>query len=110
MGIRTKMNLRGLKDIRTRSGRVDRVGVPYMAYMKISCLEMERARRETEKSSAQIRISNLDQRLAEIEVEKDATLKGLGERKSGVDHKRSKLKGTSAKAPLQDYRGFKIRY
>ena len=53
-GIRTKINLRSLKDIRTHSGRVDRVVVPYMAYMKISCLEMEKARRETEKSSAQI--------------------------------------------------------
>lgn len=110
MGIRTKINLRGLRDIHTRSGRVDRVGVPYMAYMKISSLEMERARRETEKSSAQTRIRNIDTRLAEIEAEKDATLKCLGERKPGVDPKRSKRKETSAQAPRQDDKGFKISY
>jgi hypothetical protein len=110
MGIRTKINLRGLKDIRTRSGRVDRVGVPYMAYMKISCLEMERARRETEKSSAQIRIRNIDARLADIEAEKDATLKCLGEREPGVDQKRSKPKGISVQTARRDDRGFKIRY
>lgn len=110
MGIRTKMNLRGLKDIRTRSGRVDRVGVPYMAYMKISCLEMEKARRETERSSAQVRIKNIDARLAEIEAEKDATLKSLGERKAGLDHKRSKVKETSAQASNREDEGFKIKY
>jgi len=110
MGIRTKVNLRGLRDIRTRSGRVDRVGVPYMAYMKISCLEMEKARRETEKSSAQSRIRNLDKRLAEIEAEKDSTLKGLGERDSAIDGKRSKNRNAPAQTLCEDDNGFKIRY
>jgi hypothetical protein len=110
MEIRTKANLRGLRDIRTRSGRVDRVGVPYMAYMKISCLEMEKARREKEKDSAQSRIRNMDKRLEEIEAEKDVTLKALGERKPGTERRRSKIRRISSGKPDKDTEGFKIRY
>ena len=79
MKVRTKSNIRGLRDIHTRSGRVDRADVPYMAYMKISCLEMEKARRDQEKVSATTRIGNIDARLAEIEAEKGAILVRLGE-------------------------------
>jgi hypothetical protein len=110
MGIRTKANLRGLRDIRTRSGRVDRVGVPYMAYMKIGCLEMEKARREKEKDSAQSRIRNLDKRLEEIEAEKDATLRDLGERKPGTEPTRSKIREIASETPSKDTGCFKIRY
>jgi hypothetical protein len=51
-----------------------------MAYMKISCLEMEKARRDREKFSAETRIRNIDSRLKEIEAEKAALLVRLGER------------------------------
>jgi len=110
MGIRTKANLRGLRDIRTHSGRVDRVGVPYKAYMKISCLEMEKARREREKSSARSRIRNIDKRLEEIEAEKDATLKCLGERSPGSDRRRPKIQEKSPQETSNDVECFKIRY
>jgi len=110
MEIRTKGNLKGLRDIRTHSGRVDGVGVPYKAYMKISCLEMEKARRETERSSAQSRITNIDRRLEEIEADKDATLRGLGERKPGLERRRSKAKGIPTELPGNDIESFKIRY
>ncbi|MEW6110748.1 MAG: hypothetical protein AB1664_01345 [Thermodesulfobacteriota bacterium] len=110
MDIRTRTTLRGLKDIRTRSGNPERVRVPYMAYMKISCLEMEKARRQKEKISAQGRIGNIDARLSEIEVEKDMVLKSLGEhiggtpRKSGTDHHEPALPSD------KDKRCLKIRY
>jgi len=110
MEIRTKTNLRGLRDIRTHSGRVDRVGVPYKAYMKISCLEMEKARREKEKGSAQLRIRNIDKRLEEIEAEKDATLKNLGERNPGSERRRSKTREISTEIPGNNAKYFKIRY
>ena len=71
---------RGLRDIRTLSGRVDEVALPYRAYMKLSCLEMERCRRDREKASAMRRMVILNGRIQEIEVEKDALLRGLGER------------------------------
>jgi hypothetical protein len=110
MEIRTKANLRSLKDIRTNSGRVDRVIVPYMAYMKISCLEMEKTRREKEKASAQSRIRNIDKRLEEIEGEKDAALKNLGERNTGSDQRQTKVREISKQMPGKNAQGFKIRY
>ena len=71
---------KGLRDIRTLSGRVDMVALPYKAYLRISCLEMERLRREREKASALGRMTMLDGRIQEIEAEKDVLLQGLGER------------------------------
>lgn len=87
MMIRTKGNSRGLRDIRTHSGRVNRVGIPYMAFMNISCLEMEKARREKERLSAQIRINDIEKRIKEIEAEKDLILKRLGERAVDAPHR-----------------------
>jgi len=109
MSIRTKSNLKGMKDIRTHSGRVDRVGVPYMAYMKISCLEMERARRERERRAAMSRINIIDSRLAEIDNEKDGLLVRLGERDQ--DKPRERKPGLRDPEPTgHQNEGFKIRY
>ena len=36
---------RTMRDIKTLSGRVDRISNPYMAYMQITCLEMEKVRK-----------------------------------------------------------------
>ena len=52
MGIRRSQNIRSVRDIRTYSGRVDTGGVPYLGYLKIGCLEMEKARREKERDGA----------------------------------------------------------
>ena len=54
---------KGLREIRSLSGRQDRVHLPYQAYMQITCLEMEKARRGSERKSALQRIANLDARL-----------------------------------------------
>ena len=51
MGI-PKRAVRGLQDIRTLSGSVDQSTIPYRAYMKVSCLEMEKLRRQQERASA----------------------------------------------------------
>jgi hypothetical protein len=110
MGIRTRLNLRGLRDIRTRTGKVERVGTPYMAYMKISCLEMERARREKERSSAQCRIDNINSRIAEIDAEKDTVLRALGERGALRSGEESALGKKSPRSRAQSKDGFKIRY
>ncbi len=94
---------RSLRDIRTLSGRVDRVSLPYRAYLKISCLEMEKARKAREKASARQNITNIDARLAEIEAEKDALLKALGDLAAGVlEHK--------APQSRPHPRGLKIKY
>ncbi|MGB6064509.1 MAG: hypothetical protein WBG50_06850 [Desulfomonilaceae bacterium] len=106
MTIRTTGNSRGLRDIRTNSGRVERVGIPYMAYMNISCLEMEKARRQKEKISALTRVSVLENRLKEIEVEKDVLLRKLGERKQDALSKATKVKVEASPGKG----GFKLKY
>jgi hypothetical protein len=106
MMIRTRADAKGLRDMRTQSGKVSRLGIPYMAYMSISCLEMEKARREKEKLSAETRIKNLDKRIKEIEKEKDALLKGLGERKSDVGQEPANPRNEAPQAKG----GFKLKY
>jgi len=77
-----------------------------MAYMNISCLEMERTRREKERSSAMLRIKNIDRRIKEIEAEKDLLLKRLGERTQVASREASER---TSVAP-QGKGGFKLRY
>ena len=67
-----KRNLRGLQEIRTMSGRVDEAFVPHRALMKLACLEMEKARRRTERNVAIRRVKSIDARLQDIESEEAA--------------------------------------
>jgi hypothetical protein len=72
--------LRGLRDIRTLSGRANETLHPHTAYMRITCLEMERARRNKERASAVRLVEKIDTRFKEIEAEKDRLLRAVGER------------------------------
>ena len=74
-----KRNILGLQDIPTLSGRVDQTSLPYKAYMKVACLEMEKARRGKERESASFRVKNIDARFKEIEDEKAAILQTQAE-------------------------------
>ncbi len=71
---------RTVKDIHTNSGRVDQISQPYRAFMRISALEMEKARRGMERKSAMQRIKDIDARFREIGAEKKALLETLCER------------------------------
>ena len=66
--------LRSLKDIKTHAGSVGQTFHPHKAFMKISCLEMERAHRIKEKESARLRIQAINNRLNEIDMEKNILL------------------------------------
>ena len=70
MAIPTK----GLNQLRTLSGRVDQLSLPYRSYMQITCLEMERARRNMERKSASKRVALIDTRIEEIEKSKQDLL------------------------------------
>src|SRR5674476_773806 len=70
MAIPTK----GVNNIRTLSGRVDQLSLPYRSYMQITCLEMEKARRGMERKSASQRIALIDARLDQIEQAKQDLL------------------------------------
>jgi len=103
MATRTK-NIRGVQEIRTRTGRVPGHFVAHEAYMRITCLEMEKARREKERASAMARVLNIDARFKEMEAEKATLLAALGEHTTDGP--------PSAQTPKPAHRedGFKIKY
>ena len=78
-----KRIIRGVKDIRTRSGTPDQVIVPYKAYMAITALEMEKFRRETERENLTLRLNNVNARLLTVESEKTELLQRLGKETAG---------------------------
>jgi hypothetical protein len=92
---------KGLRDIRTLSGRVGKVNAPHKAFLRISHIELEKARREVEKEAACRRIADIDVRLAEIEAEKAAILRGLDS--DPVEPRETPEENRSAG-------GFKIKY
>jgi flagellar motility protein MotE (MotC chaperone) len=101
-----KRSIRGLQDIRTASGKPDIINEPYRAYMRITAIEMEKARRSKERESALHRVRNIEARFKEIEAEKDALLEVLGERRSGT----ARGESGEGSAATQSAGGFKVRY
>ena len=105
-----KRNARGLQDIRTLSGSVDQKKVPHRAFMRITVLEMEKARRGKERDSALHRVENIEARFQEIEDEKEELLRVVGVKKDD----QSDPAGASEEKAEPDHspatRGFKIRY
>ena len=100
--------LRGLRTIRTWAGRVDRVCLPHRAHMQIACLEIEKTRRASERTTASRRVAELDARLREIEAEQAALLQRLAERGKG---KRVDSSGADLKpAPARTANALRIRY
>ena len=102
---------RGLREIRINAGKQDQTYRPYRAYMQITCLEMEKSRRRSERRTSLQRINSLDARLQEIEVEKAALLRKLEKQKTGGDGKPA---GVSIR-DLTHFRrgsaaGFRLRY
>ena len=100
---------KGLNQIRTLSGRVDQLSLPYRSYMQITCLEMERARRNMERKSAGQRIALIDARIEEIERAKLELLQAVAA--GGEAAPPARLPGLEVKlAPRRSTGGFKIRY
>ena len=66
--------------IRTLSSGAGRIANQYVAYLQITCLEMEKARKGREKAGALQRVETLDGCLREIEAEKASLLRALAER------------------------------
>ena len=99
---------RGLTNIRTLSGRVDQVALPYRAYMKLACLEMEKSRRGKEREAANKRVQDIDLRLEEIAKEEQALLRAVADPEKAAS---SRLPGLEMKpARPRSTGGFKIRY
>ena len=96
--------MRGLRTIHTLAGKVDKITVPHRAHLQIACLEIEKARRATERTSTLRRVAELDKRLQEIEVEQAGILQALAsvKGKSGAEEARLPVRGRA--------QPFKIRY
>jgi hypothetical protein len=60
---------RGLSDLRTLTGRSDAPIPAYKAYLRISFLELERARRTEEMRSSRARFDMIEGRFREIDTE-----------------------------------------
>ena len=99
---------RNLSNIRTLSGRVDQLSLPYRSYMQITCLEMEKARRGMERKSAGQRIALIDARLEQIEKAKQELLQAVATSGQGAP---GRLPGLELRpVPRRSAGGFKIRY
>ncbi len=103
MAIPTK----GLNNIRTLSGRVDQLSLPYRAYMQITCLEMEKSRRDRERKTASKRVEEIDARLGEIDQEKQELFRAVAPRQRASGAPAGP--GGEARTPASAG-GFKIRY
>lgn len=73
-----KRKMRGLKHIRTLSGRLDPASMSYKVYMKLSCLEQEKLRLANEREKIEYRVKDIEARAQEIEAERAALLQALG--------------------------------
>lgn len=69
---------RTVRDIKTLAGKAEDLLTPHKIYMRLFALETERHRRQQERASAVLRVSNIDLRCAEIDQEKDVLLRQLG--------------------------------
>jgi hypothetical protein len=99
---------RGVQDIRTMSERISDADNPQRKYLSLAMLELERARRNKERQSANQRVINIDQRLADITAEQtDLLAAAEAELGAGVpDGQQSQ----AAKSNPQSECGFKISY
>ena len=70
---------RGIQDIRTLTGKVRKTTIPHEAYLRISHIEMEKARKTLESEKARQLMADIAARLAEIEAEKEALLQSMAE-------------------------------
>jgi len=103
-----KKILRSLQDVRTLSGKVDKASNPYMGYMKVSCLEMEKFRRGKERESALQRVRNIEDRFREIEAEKAEILAVLSQQKGDPPARKRNPEPNSG--PCRNTGAFKVRY
>jgi hypothetical protein len=100
-----KRTIRGLQDIRTLAGRPDIINEPYRTYMRITAIEMEKARKNKERESALHRVGIIEARVKEIDAEKKGLLEMLG------DQNPAPIPGASDQNTAPHHKdGFKFRY
>ncbi len=79
---------RGVNDLRTLTGRSDTRIPAHKAYLRISFLELERARKMQEMRTARNRVDSIDARFREIDAEIadiEANLRGTAPRARAIE-------------------------
>jgi hypothetical protein len=94
---------RGIQDIPSLTGRVKKATLPHEVFLRISHMEMEKARKTRESEKAQQLVADIAARLKEIEAEKAALLREVGERE--VDPRQAR-----SGPPRGSSGGLKIKY
>ena len=99
---------RGVQDIRTMSERISDADNPQRKYLALAMLELEKARRNKEKRSANQRVTSIDQRLADITAEQTELLSAA---EAELDNSTlSKRRGQAEDSDPQSGGGFKLAY
>jgi hypothetical protein len=99
---------RGMQDIRTMSERINDVDNPQRKYLTLAMLALEKARRSKEKQSANQRAANIDQRLAEINVEQTELLAAAQAEQEGSARARRRTR--AKEKDTQSKNEFKLSY
>jgi hypothetical protein len=100
---------RGLQDIRTMSERISDADNPQRKYLALAMLELEKARRNKEKQSANQRVANIDKRMLEIAAEKADLLTAVeADQEASLPAKR--LGRPAGSESQSGGRGFKLAY
>jgi len=100
--------IRSLSSLRTHSGIAEGIILPYKAYMVVTTLEMEKFRREAERTKLLARFEFIKSRLQYIETEKAEILRRLGHSQGCPPIEAPKPKLSAM--PVQPRAGFKMKY
>jgi hypothetical protein len=73
------MPVRGLNSLRTLAGQADKRVPVYKAYLRVSFLELERARHGQEIGTTRARLERMTDRCRQIELEKATILAAAGQ-------------------------------
>ena len=108
--MRAPMKRKGMNDIKTHAGTVDQTFLPHKAFMRISCLEMEKAHRVREMESSRRRIEAVKKRLKEIETETDTLMNRIkaDTKEGGIAD--TKEGGILSKKTTDKNKGLVLRY
>lgn len=102
MAIRTRPP-RSVSDIKTISGRSKNKHETYRNYFQVGALELERWRREREREAAALRIAYIDNRIADIDKEKEILL-------ADAESEATKVNPNKPDDIEQKFTGLKIKY
>lgn len=104
-----RKGLKSIKDLKTHAGTVNQTFLPHKAFMRISCLEMEKAHRIKEVESSRLRIETINERIKEIENEKVILLNRI----KNTDNIKADAKSediTNVKSNNKNNKGLLLKY